>query len=368
MASLTKSEPKQVGIGVIGTGIMGARHARNVATGIAGARLVAVADPNEAVVRQIGKQLGAHVYTNYKELLRRDDVDAVVIAAPSHTREEMVRDAVDAGKAIFSEKPAAPDAASARRLRAVLADKGVLYQMGFMRRFDPAYARVKQRIEEGAIGEPVLIRLSSRDATPAPTQFVHRAVGMFVDSSVHDFDLARWLMGDEVVQVYALGGNFVHPEFTAADDVDVAVATLHFARGGIGLHDNARHSGYGYHIRTEVLGTKGALQVGYVNADSVVLLKQGHQAQQYVVDFLERFEDAYRLEMEHFVECVRHRAEPAVSMEAGVRALEIAEAALVSLKTGQPVAVPEPGGRPGTNLAGMRQERGAGRESWNGTD
>src|SRR5690606_32246632 len=173
------NRPDPVRIGVIGTGNMGAQHARNLAAGILGARLVALADPDEARVRQLGEELGVlHVYTDWRELLARDDVDAVVIAAPSPTRAEMVPAAAEAGKAIFCEKPAAVDAATARRIAGLLAETGVLYQMGFMRRFDPSYAHAHRRIREGAIGEPLLVRVSSREDAPAPTQVVRRATGM----------------------------------------------------------------------------------------------------------------------------------------------------------------------------------------------
>lgn len=328
-----------VRIGVIGTGNMGAQHARNLAAGVMGARLVALADPDEGRVRQLGEELGVpHVYTDWRELIARDDVDAVVIAAPSPTRAEMVPAAAEAGKAIFCEKPAAVDAATARRIARLVAEKNVLYQMGFMRRFDPSYARAKQRINEGAIGEPVLVRVSSREEAPRPAQFVHRPTRMFVESSIHDFDLARWLMNDEVVRVYAQGRH-VYPQFNAPDDVDVVTATLTFSRGGMGLHDNHRYSGYGYHIQTEVLGTEGVLQIGYAHHDACVLLKRGQQPGDYVVDWLDRFRDAYRIELQHFVDCVRTGTPPAIGLEDGIRALEIAEAALESMKTGLPVDV-----------------------------
>lgn len=325
---------------VIGTGNMGAQHARNLAAGILGARLVALADPDEDRVRQLGRELGVpHVHTDYRAVLERDDVEAVVIAAPSPTRAEMVPAAARAGKAVFCEKPAAVDAAAARRIASVLAETGVPYQMGFMRRFDPSYAHAKRRIAQGVIGEPMLVRVSSREKSPRPDRFVHRATGMFVESSIHDFDLAQWLMDDRVVRVYAQGA-FVYPQFNAPDDVDMVTVSLTFSRGGLGLHDNMRYSGYGYHIQTEVIGTEGVLQIGAVHRDACVLLKQGHQASEYVVDWLERFRDAYILEMQHFVDCLRQGTTPAIGIDAGIRALEVAEACIESFKTGLPVDVP----------------------------
>lgn len=332
-----------LGVGVIGVGRMGAEHARNLSGTIVGAKLVAIADPNESAGRQMGEELGiSAVYTDYKELLRRDDVDAVVIAAPANKREEMIGACATAGKHIFSEKPVAQDLASARRVRAVVENAGVTYQLGFMRRFDPGYVRAHRLIRDGVIGEPVFIRLTSRDASGPPAQFLRDSGGLFVDSSVHDFDLARWLMDDEVVSVYALGGNFVYPDYTDVGDIDFGAVTLRFAKGGIGLHDNSRHSGYGYDIRTEVKGTKGAIQIGYLNSDSVVLLKQGYGNYEYVPDFQERFADAYRLEIQHFVDCLRNGTQPSIGVEDGERSLEIAGAAQASLKSKLPEVVVTP--------------------------
>lgn len=337
---LTSDKREQLRVGVVGIGRMGAQHARNLSGTVAGAKLVAIADPDEAAGKRLGEQLGLDaVYTDYKDLIGRDDIDAVVIAAPADKREEMVSACVEAGKHIFCEKPVAQDLDSARRIRRVVEKGSVLYQLGFMRRFDPAYVHAFRRIRDGVIGKPIFIRLTSRDASGPPVQFLRDSGGLFVDSSVHDFDLARWLMDDEVVSVYALGGNFVYPEYADVGDVDVGTATLSFAGGGIGLHDNARHSGYGYDIRTEVLGTEGAIQIGYLNSDSVVLLKRGQGNYAYIPDFLERFADAYRSEMQHFVDCVREGRQPAVGIEDGERALQIASAAQASLRSQRPEPV-----------------------------
>ena len=237
---LTSDKREQLRVGVVGIGRMGAQHARNLSGTVAGAKLVAIADPDEAAGKRLGEQLGLDaVYTDYKDLIGRDDIDAVVIAAPADKREEMVSACVEAGKHIFCEKPVAQDLDSARRIRRVVEKGSVLYQLGFMRRFDPAYVHAFRRIRDGVIGKPIFIRLTSRDASGPPVQFLRDSGGLFVDSSVHDFDLARWLMDDEVVSVYALGGNFVYPEYADVGDVDVGTATLSFAGGGIGLHDNS---------------------------------------------------------------------------------------------------------------------------------
>lgn len=340
MSQSVRDRREPIGVGVIGVGRMGAQHAENLAGTVVGARLVAIADPMEATVWRVGETLGiADVYTDYKELLARDDVQAVIIAAPADTREEMIEACVAAGKHMLCEKPAAHDLPAARRVRKMLDDANVTFQLGFMRRFDPSYAHAYRLIRDGVIGKPVFIRLISRDASGPPMEFVGGSGGLFVDSSVHDFDLARWLMDDEVERVYALGGTFIYPDYAKHGDIDVGAVSLSFANGAIGLHDNARHSGYGYDIRTEVLGTEGALQIGYLNSNSVVMLKKGHGNYEYVPDFLARFADAYRLELQHFIDCLRNGDRPAVGVEDGERALEIAAAARVSLETGLPVSV-----------------------------
>lgn len=340
VSETTRDKHEPIRVGVIGVGRMGARHAQNLSGAVAGAKLVAVADPDEAAVRRVGDELGvAGVYTDYRELLARDDVEAVVIAAPADTREEMIAACLAAGKHMLCEKPVAHDLPAARRVAKMLEGAEVTFQLGFMRRFDPAYVRAHRLIREGVIGRPVFIRLVSRDAEGPPLGFVGGSGGLFVDSSVHDFDLARWLMGSEVERVYALGGTFVYPEYAEHGDIDVGAVSLRFAGGAIGLHDNARKSGYGYDIRTEVLGTDGAIQIGYLNQDSVVLLKKDRPSCDYVPDFLARFADAYRLELQHFIDVLRKGGTPAVGVEDGVRALEIAAAARASLESGLPVSV-----------------------------
>ncbi|MFS8572216.1 MAG: inositol 2-dehydrogenase [Clostridia bacterium] len=331
---------ERVQVGVIGVGRMGARHARNLAGSISGARLVALADPDRVARERLREELGVqYSFDDWRELVHLNEVDAVVIATPVEIREEIVRECVAAGKHIFSEKPAAKDLATTRRIRELLAGGKVKYQLGFMRRFDPGYAYAYEQIRSGRIGVPVLIRLTSRDASGPPLSYVRTSGGLFVDSSVHDFDLARWLMDDEVATVYAAGGLFVYHQYAEAGDIDTGVVTLQFQRGGLGVHDNARHSGFGYDIRTEVLGTNGCIQIGYFQRHPVVVLQNGHGSHDCVADFLERFRDAYLAEMQHFVDCLRTGREPSVGVEDGEKSLEIALAARESLRTGKPVAV-----------------------------
>ncbi len=206
LSQTTRDRHEPIGVGVIGVGRMGAQHAENLTGAVVGAKLVAIADPDEAAGRRVGDALAVQaVYTDYKQLLARDDVDAVVIAAPADTREEMIEACVAAGKHMLCEKPVAHDLPAARRVRRLLENAAVTYQLGFMRRFDPSYVHAYRLIRQGAIGKPVFIRLISRDAEGPPVEFVGGSGGLFVDSSVHDFDLARWLMGAEVERVLRAG-------------------------------------------------------------------------------------------------------------------------------------------------------------------
>lgn len=352
LAKLEAGRLERIHVGVIGVGRMGARHARNAAR-IPGVRVVGLADPQKEQRERLREELEVPWgFDDYRDLVYRDDVDAVIIAAPAEVREPMIDACIDAGKHIFCEKPVAVDLDTTRRIRQKLAGQPIKFQLGFMRRFDRAYARAYGKLREGAIGEPVLIRLTSRDAHGPSMEYIRTSGGFFVDSSVHDFDLARWLMDDEVARVFALGGCFVYPEYGEAGDIDVGAVSFSFRGSAIGLHDNARRSGYGYDIRTEIQGTEGCLQIGYFRQHRVVVLKDGHGSQETVRDFLEWFGDAYMLEMEHFIDCLRDDQQPSVGVEDGERALEIALAALTSLRTGQPCDLPGPSG------AAAEKERG----------
>jgi predicted dehydrogenase len=303
-------------VGVIGLGTMGHIHAQNLTT-LPTVHLLAVASRRKDAGQATATSLGIpRLYTNYEALLADDDVEAVVIAAATSEHADLVIAAAQAGKAIFCEKPAALTLAEMDQVLLAVQAAGVPFQIGFMRRFDPAYARAKRQIETGTIGRPVSFLGISRDPRlPAPEDKSALARGnLFLDLGIHDYDLAGWLMGERVVEVYAVGGALVYPQLEDLKDLDNALVTLRFAGGALGSINLSRNARYGYDVRTEILGSEGALRIGDLRHHAVdVLTRNG----------------------------VRGEAEPAATGEDGRAALAVALAATESFRTGRSV-VPSP--------------------------
>ena len=319
---------------------MGRVFAHILAFTVAEVNLLAVADVDPQVSQEVATKYGAkYHYTDYRELLLREDIDAVVIVTPTATHARLIQDAAAAGKHIFSEKPLAQTLEMCDQAIAAVEKAGVKLQLGFMRRFDPAYAVAKQKIEAGEIGTPVMFRSSSRDPKRTTLEFARRenSGGLIMDMGVHDFDLARWLMGSEVVRVQSEGGCLVYPELNDVGDIDNAMINLKFANGAIGNIDVSRNAVYGYDVRTEVLGSEGGLLVGKLQQTAVLAMtRQGvtHDTAPY---FMERFGEAYAAEIRGFVTCILEDHPPGVTGLDARRATEIGIAATRSLDEGQPV-------------------------------
>lgn len=329
----------KLGIGVIGVGRIGAHHARNLAGRVKGARLRAVADIDLQRARSLADELEVRAYQNYEDLLSDPAVDAVVIAGPTDQRVEMLEKALPTGKPIFCEKPLATSMEAIEAIKRVAAKHPTFLQLGFMRRYDPGYALARKRIAEGDIGEPIAVHAVSLDPHLASYDYIKSSGGMFVDLSIHDFDLVRFLMHDDVREVYSIGGVYVYEGLRELSDIDNGLVTLHFERGSFGTVRASRSAGYGYDIRTEVLGSKGAIQIGYQRQNPVLLLKKEGVSYDFVPFFLERFEAAYLAEMEDFVNRVLEGKLPAVGLQDGEHALLIALAAQRSLRSGKPEQV-----------------------------
>ena len=332
----------KLGVGVIGVGTLGRRHAENLHHAIPSARLIAVADSDGARAEQVAAELEVeHHYTHWEPLLERKDIQAVVIAAPSRFHAPATQDAAAAGKHVFCEKPPALSLAEAEAAQAAVSKAGVQFQIGFMRRYDPAYAKAKGLIEKGEIGEPLLFKSVGRDRQPPPRSFFQDGINgtLFLDSTIHEFDLARWLMNDEVVEVHAFGGVRACPELAEFGDVDSAVVNLRFARGGIGNVESLRKANYGYDIRTEIVGSKSTLQVGYLQQTAQLLLT-GTAASYDVVDhWLVRFADAYLNELRDFVDTVLAGKPVQVGGQEGLRALAISLAVERSWRESRPIVL-----------------------------
>lgn len=333
---------RKLGIGVIGVGTMGKQHAQNIRCLIPEARLVAVADADLNRAEQVASELEIKQYYNSIEaLVERPDIQAIVIATPAKFHGAAIRVCAQAGKDIFCEKPFTLTLEEADQMVEVTREAGVRVQVGHVRRYDPPNVKAKQRIEAGEIGDPVIFKSLARDPAPPPFSYMASGVnGMFFqDSTVHDLDLGRWLMNDEISEIHAYGGVLVCPELAQFNDIDTALVNMKFSRGTLGAVENYMQSGYGYDVRTEIVGSKGTIITGYLQQTAeVVLTAQG--ARTDVVDhFLVRFKDGYLDEMRDFVQTILVDKQPQVDAFEGRQAIAAAAAAERSYREKRPVAV-----------------------------
>jgi len=296
-------------VAVLGAGRMGQTHIRNLAA-IADVHVVVVADPDLAAATR-GRQIARadRVVTDPHEAILDRGVEAVVIVTPTSTHAELIEAAVEAGKAVWSEKPIALDLAETARVVDVIGRTGQPVQLGFMRRFDPGYAAARARIEAGDLGRIEQFRALSRDTFPPSVDFLRHAGGIFLDMAVHDLDLARFLVG-EVREVRAWASVLADPRFAEANDFDTAMTVLHFENGALGVVETARHSAWGYDIRTEVAGADGKVVVEAAQKTPVTFSRRFAFEGDHFQSFPDRFEAAFRLEMEAFIAAIRDGHEP----------------------------------------------------------
>lgn len=331
-----------LGIGVVGVGEMGKRHAENLRRGVPEARLVGVADANLERARQVAQELEIeHYYPRMEAMLERNDIRAMVIASPDKFHAGAVRLAAAAGKDILCEKPLAVTLEDADSALEAVRKAGVRLQVGHMRRYDPAYADAKRRIEAGEIGEPIIFKAIGRDRDAPPLSYYEANLNgmLFLNSSIHEFDLARWLMDDEVEEVHAYATMLGRPEVAQFGDIVAGVVGLRFKRGAVGNVESFVQCQYGYDIRTEIVGSKGTLMVGSLRQTAQVVLTAEGMRHDLVGHFLVRFADAYLLELRDFVDTLLAEREPRVTGQDGRRALSIALAAQESYQKGRVVTV-----------------------------
>jgi inositol 2-dehydrogenase len=331
-------------IGVLGLGRMGQVHARHLA-GLPEARLVAVASRRPTMAQEIATRYGARAYTNYGDFLADRELGAVVIASHTHEHREQVEAAAAAGLAIFCEKPLALSLEDADVALDAVDAAGVPLQMGLMRRFDPPYVQARRQIEEGAIGRPLTFKAVSRDPQLPTVEDAEAQLrgNLFIDLGVHDFDLARWLMGQEVRQVQAIGRALVYHRLAEEGGVDNGLVNIVFADGALGNVELSRNAAYGYDVRTEVLGSEGGLLIGGLQQTPLTIMSPAGVSHDVFPWFPERFKEAYLNEIRYFVECVRTDRFPSPDGEDDRAALEIALAATESLKSGRPVELRDKG-------------------------
>jgi inositol 2-dehydrogenase len=330
----------KIGVAFIGLGRMGETHLRNVA-GLSQVKVVAVADTKPAVAER-GKVLsGAEIaFTEVERAITYPGVDAVVIVTPTDTHARLIEISALAGKAVFSEKPIALDLAETKRVVNVVRERGTQVQLGFMRRFDPGYALAKKKIEAGELGRIELFRALSRDTYPPSLEFLIKSGGIFLDMAIHDLDLARYLVG-EVEEIHAWGTVLFDETFSKADDIDTAVAMLRFANGALGVVETSRHSNWGYDIRTEVAGAVGKVVIEAPQKTPLLFAKDFGSRFDHFENFPDRFEAAYRIEIESFFAALLEGRPVAPGPEDALETLRLGLAAAKSWREKRPVKFSE---------------------------
>ncbi len=328
-----------VRLGLLGAGRIGRTHARSIAD-MAGARLVAVADPDEAAGASVAQAAGTRT-ASVEELLGDAAIEGVLIAAPTDLHAELIEQAAESGKAIFCEKPIDLDLSRAERAVAAAARCGVPLMIGFNRRYDPSFRRLRDEIDAGRIGTVELVQVTSRDPAPPPLAYIERSGGLFLDMMIHDFDMARFLVGEPIVEVTATGSALVDKAIGDAGDIDTAVALLRSASGRLCVISNSRRAIYGYDQRIEVHGSEGMVSAGNPVATTVTRAGRSGFATDPLNDFfMDRYADAYRLEMAAFCTVVRGGDVEYPDGRDGLAALALAEAAAESVATCRAVRTP----------------------------
>ena len=325
-------------IGLLGCGRIGQVHSMTLRS-VEGACLAAVSDAVPAAAQALGERYNVPVMSPH-DLIASSDVDAVAICTPTTTHYDLIHEAAAAGKAIFCEKPIDLSTERTRACITAVEAAGVPFMTAFNRRFDPSFAHLESELRAGTIGDIELVTILSRDPSPPPASYIAQSGGLFRDMMIHDFDMARFLLGEEPVRVHAVGASLIDPAIGEAGDVDTAAVTLQTAGGRICQISNSRRATYGYDQRIEVHGSKGLLKgenqlehsVVRANADGFASAPTQHF-------FLERYARAYTREMEHFVAAVRSGTTPSPSIHDGLRAQMLADAAQTSLDSGQQVTI-----------------------------
>lgn len=332
---------KKIKVGIAGLGRLGKVHANNLAFKIPNAELTAACSINPAELEYAKETLGVtDVYTDYREMLAKADIDAVAIVTTSSEHCWQIEAALDAGKHVFTDKPLGVDMEQCKTAeKAVERHPELTFMLGFMRRYDKSYAYAKQKIDEGAIGTPYMVKATGIDPealVEGSIKFAATSGGIFLDMASHDIDLMRWFLGSEVTEIYATGCTFKHPEFQAVGDDETGVAMYKFANGAVGTVHVGRTAPHGYHVETEIIGTEGSIRISGVPEKNLAQVFNVHGAvTECVGSFPERFAEAYLIEMQEFIDCVCEGKQPGVNVYDGTRSTEIAFATTKAWKTGE---------------------------------
>ncbi|MFD0966075.1 inositol 2-dehydrogenase [Seminibacterium arietis] len=331
-------------VGIIGAGRIGRVHSESISKYVKGAEIKAISDvriTDELTAWAKSMDIPT-VYDDYKQILQDPEIDAVLVCSSTNTHAPISIEAAQAGKHVFCEKPVDADPEKIREVLAAVEKAGVKFQVGFNRRFDHNFKAIKDRVIAGDIGQPHVIRVTSRDPEAPPIEYVKVSGGMFFDMTIHDFDMIRYLSGSEVEEVFAVGTVLVNPEIGKAGDIDTAVITLKLANGAIGVIDNSRKAAYGYDQRAEVFGSKGAIHITNDTGSTAVFSgENGVIGEKPKYFFLERYMQSFADEISCFVDSVVNDKPTLVNGNDGLQPVLIALAAKKSLEENRPVKLSE---------------------------
>lgn len=332
---------KDLNVGVIGLGRIGKLHVHNLFAEIPGIKLTGVSDIIEDSLEEISKKYDIPIVKNdYRYLLDKKEIDAVIICSSTDTHSPIMIEAAQAGKHIFCEKPIALDLKEIDRALSAVKAAGVKLQIGFNRRFDPSFMKAKEMVQSGKIGKPHIVKITSRDPAPPPLDYIKISGGIFLDMTIHDFDMVRYLLDEEVKALMAVGNCLVDPDISKYNDIDTAIVTFQYKNSAWGIIDNSRQAVYGYDQRIEIFGSGGCIQVGNKIPTEVLLYgEESAMSDKPVYFFLERYNDAYINEMKHFSECIKNNMNPSVNGYDGKMAVVMGYAAKESFKKGRFVEI-----------------------------
>lgn len=329
---------KSITVGILGAGRIGKLHCMNIMRHLPQLKVKNIADPNLDMAW--AKTLPCMATTDTDAIFKDPEIEAILICTPSPLHAPQIIAAAEFGKHIFCEKPISTDINKIRQALAAVKKAGVKLQVGFNRRFDPNFAKVKQLLADNHIGKPQLLRITSRDPKIPPTEFLKSSGGLFIDMTIHDFDMARFLMNSEIEEIYANAGVLINPVFSECDDIDTAIINLKFANGCLGVIDNSRQAVYGYDQRVEVLGSEGAVNAdNQIPTTTTVSTTKGIMTENPLPFFLERYETSFVRELAAFHECIVNDSRPIVDGEDGLRSVIISMAAERSRRENRPVKI-----------------------------
>ena len=331
-------------VGIIGAGRIGKVHLQSISYQVKNATVKAVADPfmndeTRAFLESFGVK---DIYTDYKKILADPEIDAVLICSSTDTHAAISIEAIDAGKHVFCEKPVDHSIEKINAVKKALAGKNLKFQVGFNRRFDHNFAAIRAAVDAGKIGDPHIVKITSRDPEPPNPAYIKVSGGIFLDMTIHDFDMACFLVNSQVDEIYVNSAVLVDPAIGEQGDVDTAIITMKMKNGALAVIDNSRRAAYGYDQRAEVFGSKGMVATSNDTLSSAVIADEnGVTGEKPLYFFLERYMQSFATEMNQFIDAIVNDTEPPVGIEAGLQSVLIALAAKKSVAEHRPVKLEE---------------------------